>query len=144
MDCSRPGLPVHQLPEFSQTHVHWVSDAIQPSQPLLSPSLPPSIFPSIRSFPMSQYFASGGQRIGVSASASVLPVNIQDWFPLGWTGCFSFLSKRFSRVFSNTTLQKHRFFGAQLSLQSNSYIHTRLLEKPRLRLDGTLLAIKSQ
>ena len=86
MNRSTPGLPVHhQLPESTQTHVHWVSDAIQPSilcRPLL---LLPSIFPSNRSFQMSQLFASNGQSIGVSASTSVLPVNIQDWFPLGWT-----------------------------------------------------------
>ena len=74
MDCRTPAFPVHhQLPEITQTHVHQVSDAIQPSYFLSSPSLPPSIFPSIRSFQMSQFFASGGQSIGVSASASVLP-----------------------------------------------------------------------
>ena len=72
--------------------------------------------PASRSFPMSQFFASGGQSIGVSASASVLPMNIQDWFPLGWAGWISLLSKELSRVFSNTTVQKHRFFDAQLSL----------------------------
>ena len=92
--------------------------------------LSPSIFPSIRSFPMSQFFALGGQRIGVSASISVLPMNIQDWFPLGWTGWISLLSKGLLRVFSNTTVQKHQFFSAQLSLQSNSQIHAWLLEKP--------------
>ena len=81
---------------------------------LCHPLLPPSIFPSIRVFPMSQFFASGGQRIGVSASASVLP--IQDWFPLGWTGWISLQSKGLSRVFSNTTVQKHQFFSTQLSL----------------------------
>ena len=75
----------------------------------------PSIFPSIRIFQMSQFFTSGGQNIGMSASASVLSVNTQDWFPLGWTGWISFQSKRLSRVFSNTTGQKHQFFGAQLS-----------------------------
>ena len=75
----------------------------------------PSIFPSIRVFPVSQLFESGGQSIGVSASASVLPMNIQDWFPLGWTGWISLLSKGLSRVFSNITIQKHQFFGAQLS-----------------------------
>ena len=85
-------------------------------------------FPASGSFPMSQFFSSVGQRIGVSASASVLPMNIQDWSPLGWTGWISLQSKRFSRVFSNTTVQKHQFFGAQLSLQSNSHIHTWLLE----------------
>ena len=86
-------------------------------------------FPASVSFPMSQLFASGGQSIGVSASVSVLPMNIQDWFPLGWTGWISLLSKGLSRVFSNTTVQKHKFLGAQLSLWSNSYIHTWLLEK---------------
>ena len=87
-------------------------------------------FPASGSFPMSQFFASGGQSIGVSASASVLPVNIQDWFPLGWTGWIFLQSKGLSRVFSNTTVQTHQFFGAQLSLWSNSHIHTWLLEKP--------------
>ena len=85
MDCSMPGLPVHhQLPEFTQTHVHWVGDAIQPSHPL-SPS-GSSKDPSSWSFQMSHFFTSGGQRIGISASASVLPMIIPDWFPLGWTG----------------------------------------------------------
>ena len=131
MNHSTPGLPVHyQLPEFTQTHVHWVSDAIQPSHPLLSPSPPAQSFPASGSSPMSQSFTSGGQSIAVSASASVLPENIQDWFPLGWTGWISLLSKGLSRVFSNTTVQKHEFFGAQLSLWSNSHIHTWLLEKP--------------
>ena len=87
-------------------------------------------FPESGSFPMSQLFASGGQSIGVSASASVLPMNIQDWFPLGWTGWISLRSKGLSRVFSNTTVQKHQIFGARLSLYSNSHIHTLLLEKP--------------
>ena len=116
MDCSTPGLPVHhQLPELAQTHVHWVGDAIQPSHPLLSPSLP--------AFNLSQHqglfkwvssFHQGGQSIG--ASAWIIPMNIQDWFPLGWTGWISLQSKGLSRVFSNTTFQKHQFFGAQLSL----------------------------
>ena len=73
-------------------------------------------FPESGTFPMSQFFASGGQSIGASSSASVLPMNIQDWFPLGWTGWISLQSKGLSRVFSNTTVQKHQFFGAQLSL----------------------------
>ena len=73
-------------------------------------------FPALGSFPMSQFFISGGQSIGVSASASVLPINIQDWSPLGWTGWISLQSKGLSRVFSNTTVQKHQFFGTQLSL----------------------------
>ena len=97
-------------------------------------------FPASRSFPMSQFFPSGGQSIGVSASASVLPMNIQDWFPLGWTGWASLLTKGLSRVFSNTTVQKHQFFSAQPSSQSNSHIHTWPLEKPKLWLDGLFLA----
>ena len=87
-------------------------------------------FPASGSFPKSQFFTSGGQRIGVSASASVLPMNIQGWFPLGWTGWTFLQSKGLSRVSSSTTVQKHPFFGTQLSLWSNSYIHTQLLEKP--------------
>ena len=90
----------------------------------------PQSLPASGSFPMSQFFASGDQSIGASASASVLPMNIQDWFPLGWTGWISLQSKGLSRVFSNTTVQNHQFFGAQLSSQSNSHIHTWPLEKP--------------
>ena len=125
MNHSTPGLPVHhKLLEFTQTHVHQVSDAIQPSHPLLSPS-PPAPNPSQhQSFPMSQLFAGGGQRIGASASASLLPKKSQHWSPLGWTGWISLQSKGLSRVFSNTTVQKHQFFGAQLSSQSNSHTHT--------------------
>ena len=85
-------------------------------------------FPASGSFPISQLFTSGGQSIGVSASASVLPVNIQDWFLLGWTGWISLQSKGLSRVFSRTTVQMHKFFDAQLSSQSNSHIHIWLLE----------------
>ena len=87
-------------------------------------------FPASGSFPLSQFFTSGGQSIGVSASASVLPINIQDWFPLGLNGWISLQSTGLSRVFSNTTVQKHQFFGTQPSLWSNSHIHTWLLEKP--------------
>ena len=118
MDCNMPGLPDHhQLPEFTQTHVHWEGDAIQPSPHSVVPfSSCLQSFPTLGSFKRSQLFASGGQSIGVSASAAVLPVNIQDWFPLGCTGWVSLLSKGFSRVFSNTTVQKHQFFSAQLSL----------------------------
>ena len=90
----------------------------------------PQSFPASGSFPMSQLFASGGQRIAISASASVLPMNTQDWSPLGCTGWISLQSKGLSRVFSNTTVQKHQFFGAQLSSQSNPHIHTWSLEKP--------------
>ena len=87
-------------------------------------------FPASVSFQMSQLFTSGSQSIGVSPSASVLLMNIQGWSPLGWTGWISLQSKGLSRVFSNTTVQKHQFFGAQLSLESNSHIHTWILEKP--------------
>ena len=122
-DCSMPGFPVHhQLLELAQTHVHQVGDAIH-----LMLCFPLLLLPSI--FPVSQFFTSGGQSIGASASPSVLPINIQDWFPLGWTGLISLQTKGLSRVFSNTTVQKHQFFGAQLSLWSNSHIHTWLLEK---------------
>ena len=96
-------------------------------------------FLASRSFLMSQLFISGGQRIGASASASALPMNIQDWFPLGWTGWISLQSKGLSRVFSNATVQKHQFFDAQHSLWSNSHIHTWLLEKPWLWLYRPLL-----
>ena len=87
-------------------------------------------FPASGSFPVSQLFTSGSQSTVVSASASVLPMNTQDWFPSGWTGWISLQSKGLSRVFSDTTVQKHQFFGAQLSSQSNSHIHTWPLEKP--------------
>ena len=90
----------------------------------------PQSFPLSGSFPMSQFFASGGQSIGISASTSVLPMSIQEWFPLGWTGWISLQSKGLSRVFSNTTVQKHQFFSAHISLWFNSHIHTWLLEKP--------------
>ena len=246
MDCRMAGLPIHrQLPEFTQTHVHWVGAAIQPSHLLSSPSPPafnlsqhqdlfqgvssshqaakvlefqfqhqsfqwifrtdflsnglvgspsslrdsqdssptpqfksisssvlsflysPTLtsihdykndhkkkwvqlshwchriiscsvipfssclwsFPSSGSFPMSQFFTSGGQSIGVSASGSILPMNIQDWYSLGLTHLIPLLSKGLSRVFSNTTVQKHQFFSAQPSLWSRSHIHTWLLEK---------------
>ena len=100
----------------------------------------PQSFPASGSFPMSQFFTSGGQSIGVSASISVLPMNTQDWSPLEWTGWISLQSKGLSRVFSNIIVQNHQFFGAQLSLESNSHIHTWLLEKPQPWLDGPLLA----
>ena len=90
----------------------------------------PQLLPASGSFPMSQLFTWGGQSTRVSASASVLPMNTQDWSPLGWTGWISLQSKGLSRVFSNTTVQKHQFFGAQLSSQSNSHIRTWPLEKP--------------
>ena len=124
MNRRTPGLPVHhQLLEFTQTHVHRLGDAFQPFHPLSSPS-PPAPNPSQhQSFPVSQLFAWGGQTIGVSASASVLPMNSQDWSPLGWSSWISSQSKGLSRVFSNTTAQKYQFFSAQLSSQSNSQFH---------------------
>ena len=92
--------------------------------------LPPSIFPSIRVFSNESVLCIRWLSTGASVSASVLPMNIQDWFPLGWTGWISLQSKGLSRVFFNSTVQKHQFFGAQLSSWSNSHIHTWLLEKP--------------
>ena len=118
MDCSTPGFPVHhQLPELTQTHIHrvrWCHSTISSFVIPFSSCL--QSFPESGSFQMSQFFTSGGQSIGVSASASVLPMNIQDWSLLGLTGCISLQSKGLSRVFSNTTVQKHQFFCAQLSL----------------------------
>ena len=106
----------------------WCHPAISSSVVPFS-SCPQSL-PASGSFPMSQLFASGGQSIRVSASAWVLPMNTQDWSPLGWTGWISLQSKGLSRVFSSTIVQKHQFFGTQLSSQSNSHIHTWALEKP--------------
>ena len=155
MDCSTLGLSVHhQLPEFSQSHVHW-----RWSHPAISSSVLPfssclQSFPASGSFPMSQLSNQVARVLDFQLqlqwswfihlprmnplshlpwmihSFIHLPMNIQDWFPLGWTGWISLLSKRLSRVFSNTTVQKHQFFGAQLSLQFNSHIHTWPLEKP--------------
>ena len=133
MNCSTPGLPVHnQLPELIQTHVHWVGDAIQPSHPLSSPSLLTSSFPSIRVFSNESVLRIRRPKYW-SFSVSISPSNA---FPLGWTGWISLQSKGLSRVFSNTAVEKHQFFSAQLSLQSNSHIHTWLLEKPSLWLYG--------
>ena len=116
MACSTPGFPVpHQLLELTQTHVHRFGDAIQPSHPLLSPS-PPAFKLSQRQGLFQRVFSWGSRSIGASASASVLPMSIMDWFPLGWTGLISLQSKGLSRVFFNITVQKHQFFGAQLSL----------------------------
>ena len=150
---------LHCLLEFAHTHVHWVDDAIQPSHPVThfsysqsfpaSPGVclnsyqlsqqcylpyyripsPFSFYSSIRVFPMSQLFASDVQSVGVSASVTVFPINIQSWFPLGLTGLISLQSKGLARVFSRTTVQKHQFFSAQHSLFSYSYTHTWLLEK---------------
>jgi len=117
MDCSTPGFPVHhQLLELTQTHVHRVGNAIQPSHPVIPFSSCPQSFPASGSFQIGQFFVSNDQSIGASASASVLPKNIQDWFSLGLTGLISLQSKGLSRVFFNTTIQKHQFFSDQLSL----------------------------
>ena len=116
MDCSAPGFPVlHYFLEFVKTHVHWVDDAIQPCHPLSSPSLPALIFPSIRVFSneSSEFFASGGQSIGALASALVLPMNIQGWFPLVLTG-FILQFNALSRVFSSTTIQRINSLGLSL------------------------------
>ena len=117
MDCSTPCFPVHhQLPELTQTHVHWVWCHPTISSSVIPFSSCPQSLPASECFLMSQPFAWGGQSTGVSASTSVLPMNIQDWSPSGWTGWIYLLSKGLSRVFSNTTVQKHQFFSAQLSL----------------------------
>ena len=129
MDCNALGFPVHlQLPELAQTHVHWVNDVIQPSHPVSSPS-PPSIFTSIRAFSNESAVHIRWPKYGASASASVLPMNIQGWYHLWLTGLISLLSKEASRVLSSTTVQKQQFFGTQPSLRSNSPICTWLLEK---------------
>ena len=117
-----PGVHPHPCPSSWWYHPTLLSSVV-PFSHLQS-------FPASGSFQMSQLFTSGGQSIGVSASTSVLPMNTQDWSPLGWTGWIFLQSKGLTRVFSNTTVQKHQFFGAQLSSQSNSHIHTRPLEKP--------------
>ena len=131
VDGSMQGFPVlHHLLELAQTHVHRASDDIQPSHPLLSPSPPAVNLPCLQSFPVSRLFASGDQSIGASASASVLLMNIQDWFPLGLIGLISLQSKILSRVFSSTTIRKHQFFSSQPSLWSNSHTCTWLLGKP--------------
>ena len=128
MDCSMPGFPVLRVYSNSCPLSCWCHPTISSSIVPFSSCL--QSFPASGCFPMSWLFTTGGQSIGASASASVLPMNIQDWFPLGLTGWISLQSKGLSRVFSNTTAQKHQFFGAQLSLWSNSHIHTWLLEKP--------------
>ena len=123
--CPSPTPGVHSNSCASSQWCHpTISSSVVPFS-----SCPQSL-PASKSFPMSQFFSSGGQSIEVLASASVLPMNTQDWSPLGWTGWISLQSKRPSRVFPNTTVQKHQFFGAQLSSPSNSHIHTWPLEKP--------------
>ena len=131
MDCSTPGFTIHhQLLELVQTHLWscWchptVSSFVVPFSSCLQS------FPTLGSFPISQFFSSAGQSIGVSAPASVLPMNIQDWFLLGLAGLIFLHFKGILRIFSNNTVQKHQFFSAQFSLWSNSQIHTWPLEKP--------------
>ena len=126
-----PGAGSNSCPSSQWCHPA-ISSSVVPFFPCLQS------FPASGSFPISCLFASGGQSIG--ASISVLPMSIQGWFPLGWTGWISLQSKGLSRVSSNTTVQKHKFFGTQLSLESNSHIHAWLLEKPYLWLYGPLLA----
>ena len=123
--CPSPNPGVHS---DSCPSSQWCHPAISSS--VIPFSSCPQSLPASESFPMSQLFAWGGQSIGVSALASVLPKKSQGWSPSEWTGWISLQSKGLSRVFSNTTVQKHQFFGAQLSSQSNSHIHTWLLEKP--------------
>ena len=140
MDCSRPGFPVHhQLPETTQTHVHQVGDAIQPCHPLTSPSPPAFNFSRIRVF--SNKFILHIRWLKYwSFSFSISPYNEFSRlisFRINWLSLLTV--KGFSKVFSNTTVQKYQFFGAQLSLWSNSQIHTRLLVKPQLWIDGPLL-----
>ena len=122
--CPSPTTRVHLNPYPLSWWCHPTISSVIPF------SSCPQSFPASGSFQMCQLFTSGGQSIGVSASVSVLPVNTQDWSPSGWTGWISLQSKGLSRVFSNTAVQKHKFFDAQLSLYSNSHIHTWLLEKP--------------
>ena len=132
LNCSMPGfLVLHYLPEFAQTHAHWISDAI--SSFVIPFSSCSQSSPESGSFPLKRFlhqlFVSGDQSIGASASASFLPMNIQSWIPLGLTGLIFLVSKGLSRVFTNTTVWKHQFFGAQSSLWSKSPIHPWLLEK---------------
>ena len=123
--CPSPTPGVHSDSRPSSQWCHTSS-----SSSVIPFSSCPQSLPASGSFPLSQLFEWGGQSTGVSALASVLPMNIQDWSPLGWTGWISLQSKGLSRVFSNTTVQKHQFFGTQLSSQPNSRIHTWPLEKP--------------
>ena len=123
--CPSPTPGVHS---DSGPSSRWCNPAISPS--VVPFSSCPQTLPASESFPMSQLFTSGGQSTGVSALASFLPKKPQDWSPLEWTGWISLQSKGLSRVFSNTTVQTHQFFGAQPSSQSNSHIYTWPLEKP--------------
>ena len=142
MDFSMTGFPVHHhLLELAQTHVHWVGHSIISSSVIPFSSCLQS-FPGSESFPMRQFFTSGGQTI--RASASVLPMNIQDWFPLGWTGWISLQSKGLSRVSSNTTVQKNKFFSAHFSSYANSHIHTWLLKNHVGKVLSLLFSMRSK
>ena len=127
INCSIPGLPVHH--QLRRSPKLMSIELVMPPIHLIL-CCPLFLLPPSGSFPMSQLFSWGGQSIGVSALASVLPMNTQGWSPSGWTGWISLQSKGPSRVFSNTTVQNHQFFGAQPSSQSNSHIHSWPLEKP--------------
>ena len=131
--------PTHGVHSNSRPSSQWCHPAISSS--VVSFSSNPQSLPASESFPMSQLFTWGGQSTGVSALASFLPKNTQDQSPSEWTGWISLQSKGLSTVFSNTTVQKHQFFGPQLSSQSNSHIYTWLLEKALPWLDGPLLAM---
>ena len=127
---STPGLPVHhQILDFTQTHVHRVNDAIQPSHPLLSPSPAPnpSQYQGLFQWVNSSHEVANILEFSFRISPSM---NTQDWSPLAWTGWISLQSKGLSRVFSNITVQKHQFYGFQPSSQSNSHIHTWPMGKP--------------
>ena len=124
MNCSTPSFPVlHYLPQFAQIYAHWVTNANQPSSSIIPFSSSTLSFPASGSFPISRLFSSGGQSIGATASTSVLPMNIQGWFPSG-LGLISLLSKGVSRIFFSITIQKYQFFGAQPFSWSNSYTTT--------------------
>ena len=144
MDCSKSGSPVlHHLLECSNSLPlsWWCQPTILSSEIPFSSCL--QSFLASGAFLMSWFFVSGGQSIASSASPSVIPVNIQSWFPLGLTGLIASLFKGLSRVFSSTTVWKHQFFRAQPSLQSNSHIHTWLLEQPQLWLDRLISPLPS-
>ena len=147
-DSLRPHESQHTRPPCPSPSPRVHSNS-HPSSPWCHPAISSSVvpfssfsqsLPASESFPMSQLFVSGGQSTGGSALASFFPKNTQGWSPSEWTGWISLQSKGLSRVFSNTTAQKHQFIGAQLSSQSNSHIHTWPLEKPHPWPDGPLLA----
>ena len=126
MNHSMPGLPIHhQLPEFTQIHVHWVGDVIQPSHPLSTPS-PPAPNPSKHQglFQWVNSLHEVAKALEFQPQHQSFQWNSQNWSPLEWTGCISLQSKGVSSVFSNTTVQKHQFFGTQLSSQSLSFLHS--------------------